>query len=58
MISYMFFMFLYLSLKQSGTVYDHTIAIYADKYTPKDETGIPTGTVELKIKNFAHVQIQ
>eukprot|EP00914_Ancora_sagittata_P000221 GHVO01000682.1.p1 GENE.GHVO01000682.1~~GHVO01000682.1.p1 ORF type:complete len:231 (-),score=14.66 GHVO01000682.1:352-1044(-) len=31
--------------KRSSNIYDHTLAIFADCYTPKDETCIPTGKI-------------
>ncbi|MSR54365.1 MAG: galactose mutarotase [Gemmataceae bacterium] len=30
----------------SGTIHDHVVTIHADKYTPGDETLIPTGKIE------------
>lgn len=30
----------------SGTVLNHSVKIYADSFTPADETSIPTGEIE------------
>lgn len=36
----------YFNLKGLGTqIHDHTLVLYANNFTPKDETGIPTGHI-------------
>lgn len=36
----------YFNLKGSGNVFDTYVQMEADRYTPKDETNIPDGTIE------------